>query len=382
MYAKDRNLWIDCLRGFSILVVLASHGALAALPANLSAVTTVFAKGYFGVAIFFAISGFLITRNTLKRYGELGRIQIGQFYIMRIARIGPCLLLFLMTMTLLFWFGVDGFVPADHGLVASGFFNAIIFKYNNFYLTAGNVSGMFAWSPLWSLSIEETFYLSFPIACLISRKQTIYVAGLLALIAYGPFVRMEHIGLYRYFGNADLLSFGCLAALLEREFSKSISANLGTALSAAGAASVLATIIFIPVDTDHFWAPSVIGIGTAVFLLSSASLPGFRPWRAISAVTMTFAAFGRASYEIYLFHVALIIAFKAALPWLFGLSWQAEMESFIGIGVTVIFLSAVLAFATIVSHFFTEPLNQVIRKTGLPVTTRGRIIGIASSTSP
>ena len=181
---------------------------------------------------------------------------------------------------------------------------------------------------------------------------------------------MEHIGFYRYFGNADLLSFGCLAAILEREFSKFINFNIAAALSAAGAATVLATIIFIPVDIDHFWAPSVIGISAAAFLLGSTSLSGFKPWRVISGVTATFAAFGRASYEIYLFHVAMIIAFRGALPLLFGVSWQAQMESFIGIGVTVIFLSAVLAFATIVSRFFTEPINQAIRKIGMPVTTR------------
>jgi peptidoglycan/LPS O-acetylase OafA/YrhL len=157
---------------------------------------------------------------------------------------------------------------------------------------------------------------------LISRKQTLLVAGLLVLIAYGPFVRMEHVGLYYYFGNADLLSVGCLAAILERDFSKSISSNMAASLSAAGAATVLATIIFIPVDTDHFWAPSVIGFGAAAFLLGATSLPSVKPWRVTSAVTSTFAAFGRASYEIYLFHVALIIAFKAALPWLFGPWWR------------------------------------------------------------
>jgi peptidoglycan/LPS O-acetylase OafA/YrhL len=58
-------------------------------------------------------SGFLITRNVLKRYNELNRVDFRQFYTMRIARIIPCLLLFLTAMTLLFWLGVDGFVPAD-----------------------------------------------------------------------------------------------------------------------------------------------------------------------------------------------------------------------------------------------------------------------------
>jgi hypothetical protein len=69
-YGIHRNLLIDCLRGFSILIVVGTHGALTA-------------QGYFGVSIFFVISGFLITRNTLKRYGDLSRTHIFKFYRMR-----------------------------------------------------------------------------------------------------------------------------------------------------------------------------------------------------------------------------------------------------------------------------------------------------------
>jgi peptidoglycan/LPS O-acetylase OafA/YrhL len=367
MYGKDRNLLIDCLRGFSILIVVASHGALDTLPGQYLGPIRVIVKGYYGVAVFFTISGFLITRNVLKRYGKLDRVDFRQFYTMRIARIIPCLLLFLSVMTLLFWFGVEGFVPAEPRLVALGFFSAIFFQYNNFYVTAGNVPGMFAWSPLWSLSIEETFYLSFPIVCLISRKHSSFVAVLLALIAYGPLVRMEPVGIYHYFGNADLLAFGCLAAILERQFSKSIGLTIAAALGAAGAVTVLATFILVPVDAEHFWAPSVVAIGAASFLLGATSLPYFKPWRAISFVTTTCSAFGRASYEIYLFHVALIIAFNAALPLLFG---KAQMGSLTSVGITVFFLSVVLAFGAIISRFFTEPLNQIIRKARWPVRVR------------
>jgi peptidoglycan/LPS O-acetylase OafA/YrhL len=114
-YGIHRNLLIDCLRGFSILIVVGTHGALTA-------------QGYFGVSIFFVISGFLITRNTLKRYGDLSRTHIFKFYRMRAARILPCLLLFLLTMTVLFWIGVEGFVPARPSLIGSGIFNAIIFS--------------------------------------------------------------------------------------------------------------------------------------------------------------------------------------------------------------------------------------------------------------
>src|SRR5260370_35086544 len=48
-------------------------------------------NGYYGVALFFAISGFLITSNMLARYGDLGSINLREFYVMRAARIIPCL---------------------------------------------------------------------------------------------------------------------------------------------------------------------------------------------------------------------------------------------------------------------------------------------------
>jgi peptidoglycan/LPS O-acetylase OafA/YrhL len=58
MYGKDRNLLIDCMRGFSILIVVASHGALDALPGRYLGPISVLFKGYYGVAVFFTISGF------------------------------------------------------------------------------------------------------------------------------------------------------------------------------------------------------------------------------------------------------------------------------------------------------------------------------------
>jgi peptidoglycan/LPS O-acetylase OafA/YrhL len=338
MYGKDRNLLIDCLRGFSILIVVGTHGALTA-------------QGYFGVSIFFVISGFLITRNTFKRYGELSRTDILKFYRMRAARILPCLSLFLATMTLLFWIGVQGFVPAKPSLISSGIFNAIIFQYNNFYLTEGNVDGMYAWSPLWSLSIEETFYLLFPLACILSRRNYVFVIGLLILIAYGPVVRIQYFGLFRYFGNADLLSFGCLAAILERQ--KLV--RFPTAFLVVGSAIILAALALISVTNR--WGASIVGIGAAFFLLGSVAINSAR---CVQFITAPLAAFGRASYEIYLFHAAMIIAIRPVLVSLFGPAWQSNTP--VSVGVTTVFLGLLLLVGTFISRYFTEPLNQFIRQ--------------------
>ncbi|MFP3711782.1 acyltransferase, partial [Paraburkholderia sp. SIMBA_009] len=59
------------------------------------AVHAVVRNGNYGVTMFFAISGYLITSNARRRWGSLGAIDVRTFYISRIARIVPCLLLLL-----------------------------------------------------------------------------------------------------------------------------------------------------------------------------------------------------------------------------------------------------------------------------------------------
>jgi peptidoglycan/LPS O-acetylase OafA/YrhL len=363
MYRKDRNLLIDCIRGFSILIVIASHGAIDMVPGQYLGPIRGMVKGYYGVAIFFTISGFLITRNVLKRYDKLDRVDFRQFYTMRIARIIPCLLLFLTAMTLLFWLGVDGFVPADKKFIRAGIFNALIFQYNIFYLTAGNVSGMFAWSPLWSLSIEEVFYFAFPAACFFTRRTSILVVLMLALIVCGPIVRMEPAGLYRFLGTADLLSLGCLAAILERHFFNYDLTKQAALVCVTGALVAFATIIETsPNNPTHYWAPTLIGFGAALFLFGAAYLPSIKPWRTASPVTWLLSRFGQASYEIYLFHVTLIIFYQRAVILLLGPSWQDRVQSrLVGPVLTLAFLGFTLALGLFISRRFTERLNRVIR---------------------
>lgn len=97
-----RNYSLDILRGLSILLVLIHHFNIPYKLQNTfldvsifgeSLITLVARNGNYGVTMFFVLSGFLITQNTLYRYKTISNIDIKDFYIRRIARILPCLIL-------------------------------------------------------------------------------------------------------------------------------------------------------------------------------------------------------------------------------------------------------------------------------------------------
>src|SRR5215469_16372601 len=94
-----RNPGIDCLLGLSIILVVVHHVGLR-IPLKESVLaaflpqwflSALIYNGYEAVFIFFVISGFLITLNTINRWGSLGAIDARAFYVRRAARIVPCL---------------------------------------------------------------------------------------------------------------------------------------------------------------------------------------------------------------------------------------------------------------------------------------------------
>lgn len=104
MSAGPRILRIDALRGVSILLVLLHHFNIAYVLSDTAvtrafrwdAVHAVVRNGNHGVTMFFVISGYPITSNARHRWGCLGAIDVRTFYVSRIARIMPCLLLLLV----------------------------------------------------------------------------------------------------------------------------------------------------------------------------------------------------------------------------------------------------------------------------------------------
>src|ERR1700712_2462948 len=173
-FTKPARSWtrldgIDLLRGLAIFFVLMNHVNMQLLSAKVpytkglpaQLVYSLVWNGQFGVQIFFAVSGFLITSTTLRRWKTLANISVRDFYILRFARIAPLLLALLAILSALHFAGTQGFVvKANTGGLGRALVAALTFHINWLEAHRGYLPGN--WDILWSLSVEETFYFAFP----------------------------------------------------------------------------------------------------------------------------------------------------------------------------------------------------------------------------
>jgi peptidoglycan/LPS O-acetylase OafA/YrhL len=160
------------LRGLAIFFVLMNHVNMRLLAAKVPYTTFLPPQlvhpfvwnGQLGVQMFFAVSGFLITSITLRRWGELSNVNLRGFYLFRFARIAPLLFLLLAVLSGLHFANVHNFaVTAKTGGIGRALFAALTFHINVLEARRGYLPGN--WDVLWSLSIEEMFYLFFPLVC-------------------------------------------------------------------------------------------------------------------------------------------------------------------------------------------------------------------------
>ena len=186
---------VDLIRGLCIANVVLHHTniripfARSAMGSMLPepAIRFLFWTGDYSVKIFFVLSGFLITTSILSRWGDPAAVDVGEFYRRRFARIAPCLLALLGILSVLHLTATPGFtIAAGRATLPRALFAAFTLHLNWLEARTGYLPG--AWDILWSLSVEEAFYLAYPLLCRFASRKVLVMAAA-ALMILGPFAR-------------------------------------------------------------------------------------------------------------------------------------------------------------------------------------------------
>ena len=356
---------VDVLRGLAIFFVLMNHVNirlwLAKVPYShgipRQLVSSLVWNGQFGVQMFFAVSGFLITSTSLRRWGSLSRISVGDFYKLRFARIAPLLLLLLGILSVLHFANVSGFVvSAKTGGLGRALVAALTFHVNLLEARRGYLPG--PWDILWSLSVEEMFYLFFPLVCLLFGRRKLLVAVLCGFILLGPFGRTVFThgnDIWQeksYLGGMDAIAMGCLTALLT--WRVRLSSRQFRAVGAVGIAMLVFMLCFS--RRAYTWGlgtvgldMTVLGVGTCLVIVAASQ----SQWKA-PRVLNPLLDLGQRSYEVYLTHMFVVLA-------LFGLFVKLGKPM---PGVPVLFVATAILAAILgdaVAKFYSEPMNRWLR---------------------
>ena len=295
---------IDGLRAIAVTLVLFYHAEISYLN------NTIFSAGFIGVDIFFVISGYLISLLILKEFERTKEFSFAYFYERRARRILPALFFVMALSFPLAWTYLmpENFIDYSKSVILSIFFNS------NFYF---HYSGLVYGSPdsllkpflhTWSLSVEEQFYIIFPILTIILlkyfKKFLFQILIIIFLISLGlaEWGSRNYPSETFYFLHSRMweLLAGSLLALLEiKKKFQNRSILIGNILSLFGIFLIIVYLLFYNENFNH---PSLLTlipvIGTCLIIWSKTKknivtyILSSRP----------FVGVGLISYSLYLWH--------------------------------------------------------------------------------
>ena len=291
---------LDGLRALSVLVVVAFHSG-------------VIDGGWIGVDVFFGISGFLITGLMVAENQRNGRVALGAFWMRRIRRLVPALIVLLGLVAVLVQFN-------QVEVTARNIWGALTYSTNWVHIFGGTSYWDHFATPdplrhLWSLAIEEQFYVVWPIvAWYVFKRRSPSTLGKVALIGAGASALVQVIGIHaglsvdRVYQGTDTRAVAFLfgAAIATRGWPPRKLALPSWLLPTFAGIVLIPAAIWLPGDRDWiFNGPLIVislaGIAAVVYSTTQSN-------RLLSSPALRLV--GRWSYGIYLFHWPLVISHK------------------------------------------------------------------------
>ncbi|WP_076418269.1 acyltransferase [Paenibacillus sp. FSL R7-0273] len=308
---------IDGLRAISVLAVIAYHFNMKWAQG-----------GFMGVGVFFVLSGYLITDQILQEWAINHSLSIKKFWIRRLRRLLPAMVFMLLAVTLWLLFTDPARLISLKGDIASS-----IFYMNNWYLIFHKVSYFESFGPaspighLWSLSIEEQFYMIWPLAIWFVLKLSPRRGELMLFILILSFVSaVAMAALYvpgtdpsRIYYGTDTRAFAILigAALAAGwpswKRSERLSASSRRLLDITGGIALVIILVLICLTNEYddslypfgFLFLSLISAAVIAVLAHPASrLSGILGCRPLAWI-------GKRSYSLYIWHYPVIILMNA-----------------------------------------------------------------------
>lgn len=279
--------------------------------------------GFLGVDTFFVISGYLITSLLLTEYHNTGKIELMSFWLRRVKRLIPAVLFLVMGVIVLSLI----FMPTEIQKVRADSIAAIFYVSNWWYIMQNvDYFEQFAVQPLkhlWSLAIEEQFYLVFPIVLLsllsfIRRLKSIRIIFLILLVIsmiammvlYVPNENVARV----YFGTdtrIQTLLMGVLLALVWPPFQLKAKVNrqMRTMIDTAGVVGLAILFIcfkFVSETNSILYYGGFFLISTVTLLVIASSVhPSGYFAKFLGNKVFTFI--GSRSYSLYLWHYPIIV---------------------------------------------------------------------------